>query len=452
MMRRRVSVVIVSLVATACATASPPSVPTTLRYPDVPLLYVPAPLDVPAQARAALDTAWRRLQSGDLRGAGRDYQAARDLAPGLYPAATGLGYVALLERRWDDAAAWFAAALEENGAYVPALSGRADAAISGGDMLAAVRTLDAWLQVEPDGPVRDGLVSRLEVLRLRAVQDELAAGGAAQRAGRLDEAQAALERAMALWPDSAVVLRELARIEAARGALDAAEEHARQAIAIDPGDADAFAALGDVLEAHGRLREAAAAFTRAAALDPRPDWRDRADALTRRADFEALPEAFRRIPTTQAITRAELAALLGSRFESAIERAPRRLAVILTDVRSHWAAAWILPVTRAGLMETLPNHTFQPEAVVDRAGLAVVLWQTLQVLGANRPEDLARWRQAPQSLGDVPATHLAAAAIAAVVASGAMGPADVGRFHPSRPVTGAEAVAALARLEQVIRP
>lgn len=433
----------------ACGAPRPPAMPVAPRYPDVPLLTVPAPLVVPPDARERHDTAWRRLQSGDLRGATRDYSAALAAAPGLYPAQTGLGYIAFLEQRWDDAARWFDAALTMDRSYVPALAGRVETALSADDDRAAIRTLEAWLLVAPVGPDRDDLRGRLDVLRLRAVQAELTLAATAREAGRLDEAQAALDRAREMAPDSAVVLRELARVEGVRGAFDAAETHARAAVALDAWDGEAHAVLGDVLEAHGRLRDAAAAFARAAAVDPRPEWRARAEDLGRRADFAALPVELREIPASQALTRGQLAALLGTRLEAVLERAPRRIPVVLTDVRSHWAASWILPVTRAGLMEAFPNHTFQPGTVVRRSDLAQVVWQAIQVLGTPRAEDVARWRAARPTLADVPSTHLAFPAIAAAVASGAMSLVDDTRFVPGRAVSGAEALAAVARLEQI---
>lgn len=433
----------------ACGAPLPPAMPSAPRYPDVPALTVPAPLVVPPDVRDRHDTAWRRLQAGDLRGAVRDYSAALVASPGFYPAEAGLGYVAFLERRWDEAARWFDAALSKDGTYVPALAGRVETALSAEDDRAAIRALEAWLTVAPAGADRDDLRGRLDVLRLRAVQAELTLAATAREAGRLDEAQAALNRAREMSPESAVVLRELARVEGVRGAFDAAETHARAAVALDPGDGEAHAVLAEVLEAHGRLREAAAAFARAAALDPRPGWRARSEDLVRRADFAALPDEFRAIPSSQAITRGQLAALLGSRLEAAIERAPRRVTVVLTDVRSHWAAPWILPVTRAGLMDAFPNHTFQPAAVVRRSDLAQIVWQAIQVLGAHRTGDVARWRAARPAVTDVPSTHLAFPAIAAAVASGAMSLVDDTRFMPGRPVSGAEALAALARLEQI---
>jgi len=206
-----------------------------------------------------------------------------------------------------------------------------------------------------------------------------------------------------------------------------------------------------VLAAHGRLRDAAAAFTRAADIDPRPEWRSRAAEITSRADFNALPVEFRAIPSAQSITRGQLAALLGSRLQPSIERAPRRVTVVLTDVRTHWAAPWILTVTRAGVMEPRPNHTFQPGAIVRRSDLAQVIWQAIQVLGTRRTAEISRWRTAHVAVADVSPAHLAFAAISASVASGALSLVDDTRFDPGRPVSGPEAMAAMARLEQIVQ-
>jgi tetratricopeptide (TPR) repeat protein len=450
-LRRRIlgGLVIAATGLAACGVPLPPAMPSAPRYPDVPALVVPATVTASTEVLARHDSAWRRLQSGDLRGATRDYQAALTADPAFYPAEAGLGYVAFIDERWEESARAFDAALARNPAYRPALTGRVETALSANDPVGAIRALELWLTTEPEGSARDDVRSRLDVLRLRAVQAELSTAMTARQANRLDEAQAALDRARMMAPESAVVLREVARVEGARGAFDEAEQHAREAIALDPGDPEAHAVLGEVLEAHGRLREAAAAFERAMAIDPRAEWRERVATINSRADFNALPAEYRSIPSAQALTRGQLAALLGSRLQTSLERAPRRVTVVLTDVRSHWAAAWILPVTRAGIMDPLPNHTFQPNAIVRRSDLALVMWQAIQVLGGHRASDIARWRDARPTLVDVPRAHLAANAIAAVVASGAMSAGDDGRFAPGRAVTGAEAIAAVARLEQI---
>lgn len=416
---------------------------------DVPTLAVPAELSVPASVRAQFDAGWRRLQAGDVVGAARDFEAVAAAVPGFYPAETGRGFVALQAGDPTLAVTWFERALAANPRYEPALQGRVDAGSAAGQTADLLPWLERWSDVVPD---RDDVRDRRDVLRLRVVQQALSAAAVHRQAGRLSDAEAALGAAQRVMPPSASLLRALAEVEVVRGAFDAAEDHVRQAITLDPQDALNHAVLGDILEAQGRLREASAAFAAAVGLDPRAEWRNQAEQLAARADFAALPAEYRAVPSASTITRAQVAAVLGIRLAAALERAPRRTAVVLTDVRGHWAAPWILPVTRAGLMDGYPNHTFVPSGIVRRADLAQIAWQTAEVLGAGRPRELAGWRTARPVLGDVPRSHLAYAAVAATLSAGILTEASPGRFEPGRPATGSELMAAVARLEQIAQP
>jgi len=359
-----------------------------------------------------------------------------------------LGYLASIDRKYDEAVRRFDSVVAADRTYLPALLGRMDVALARGEDVVAVTMSDLILAADPG---RDDVRERQQVLRLRIVQAQLTLASAARVAGQWDDAQAALDRALVMVPDSAVVLRELALVEIARGHLDEAETHARRSLSLDAGDAQTHVVMASVLEAHGRLREAADALARAIRIDPRQEWRDRAASLTARADFNALPAEYRAIPTSASVTRGQLAAILGIHLQSALARAPRRVTVVLTDVRSHWAAPWILPAIRAGWMDSLPNHTFQPSGPVRRAELAQVVWRVAQDLAARQPAELARWRASRPALADVSRAHLAYAAIAGALATGAMGMSETGRFEPSRLATGSEVVAAVARLEQLAK-
>jgi len=435
--------------AAACASGPPkPATPATPAYRDLPLLTVPAALKASPDVRARHEAAWRRLQSGDLGRASREFADLLRREPAFYPAATALGFLASIDRRYDDAVRRFDAVIAADPTYVPALLGRLDVALVRREDMVALATSELILAVSPE---RDDVRSQQEALRLRVVQAQLARASAARAAARWDEAQKALDAALELVPDSAVVLRELALVEIARGRFDAADTHVRRSLALDSGDAETHAVMATVLEASGRWREAAEALAKAQAIEPRAEWRERVAALTARADFEALPAEYRAIASSPTVTRGQLAAILGIRVQGALARAPRRVAVVLTDVRSHWAAPWILPVTRAGWMEPFPNHTFQPSALVRRADLAQVAWRVVQDLAASQPAELAAWRSSRPVLADVPWSHLAYPAIAGALASGAMRMAGGDRFLPGRQVTGAETVAAVDRLEQLAK-
>ncbi len=444
--RRSIVIAAAMLVAGCASRTRPVAVPGAPAFPDYPRLEIPANLRVAEDVRDRHELAWQHLQAGDLRNANREFNESLKRSATFYPAETGLGFVALAGRDFKQASSRFTAALAKNDRYLPAWLGLADAHVGLGNDIEAIAALERALEIDPK---REALRDRLELLRFKEVQSLIGAGQRARQANRYDEAARLLERALTLSPSSTIILRELSALETARGSLDAAAEHARRAIQIDANDAESHAVLGAVLEARQQYRDAAAAYGRAAAIDPRPIWRERSTALREKANLSAIPAEFRDLPAAAAVSRAQVAALIGTRLEVLVERAPKKVAAVATDVRTHWAAPWILPITQAGIMEVLPNHTFQPAATVRRADLAKVLEQLLAVLATERQIDLGRWRASRPRFADLPPTNLFYNAAALAVASGAMDTREGDRFEPTRPVTGAELVAAIERIEQL---
>jgi len=443
---RRLGVLMIAAALAGCASHRPVPPARPVASTGAPILAVPPGLALAPSVQQQFNAAVSQLQSGDLRGANRGFTDVLKASPDFYPAETGLGYVALANKQYRQASAHFASALKTGSQYLPALEGQVDAELADGDDLGAIAAIEQLLAVDAR---REDLRSRLDVLRLRVVQSELEAAAKARAAGHLDEAQRILERALASSPSSSVLTRELARIELQRAALGEAETHARRAIELDAGDAEAVALLGDVLDVEGRTREAVQAYARAIAIDPQPAWREKHDALVARADLEALPAEYRSIGSAPSVTRAQVAAMVGIELKPVIDRAPKRATDVITDLRNHWAAPWILPVSQAGVMDVLPNHTFQPNAVVRRTELARVVSQVLNLLAARRPVDIAAWRDARPHFADVSSANASYRAIALATASGAMKADDDSRFQPLQPASGADLTAAVARLRQL---
>ena len=432
----------------AARTTTAPVAPGAARYPSFSYPDVPNELSTP-ERESRHHAAWNALQAGDLRRAERDFTA---LAAGgaFYPADAGLGYVNLARKTLPAAIVAFDRALAAAPAYVPALLGKGEALLEQNEQAAALVAFEAALAANPSLSKGGALRARVDVLRFRAVQEQVARAQAAARAGRLDEAEAAYERAIAASPESGFLYRELAAVEQQRGNLDEALGHAYQAISLDRTDAGAHAIAGAVLEARGEYAAAAAEYDTAAELEPGAAYRTRAADLRRRAADAALPEAFRAIPSAAAITRAELAALVGRTLERALAAAPQRAPVVMTDVRGHWANAWIQAVTRARVMDAFPNHTFQPDATVRRGDFAQAVARLLAIADARRPGMAAKWRAARPSFSDLSPGHLAYPAAAMAVASGVM-TAPGGAFELARPVSGQDAIDALARLQTLLR-
>jgi hypothetical protein len=150
------------------------------------------------------------------------------------------------------------------------------------------------------------------------------------------------------------------------------------------------------------------------------------------------------------VTRAELAALIGVRLSDILTLAPLRQ-VVVTDVRRNWAQAWIERIVRAGVMDTQPNYTFEPAARMRRGDVAHTVARVLALIAAQRPSRARMWQDTVPNIADIHPDHLSYAAVSQAVASGVM-PLDNGSFDLLRPVSGAEAVAIVARLEALAEP
>jgi hypothetical protein len=92
------------------------------------------------------------------------------------------------------------------------------------------------------------------------------------------------------------------------------------------------------------------------------------------------------------------------------------------------------------------NHTFQPATTVRRSDLAYAVSRILGFIGAENPRLAATWRNAKPRFPDLPPSNLSYPNAALAVASGVMKPDEGGTFDLRRPVTGAEAAAAVTRL------
>ena len=447
-LRQGLIVAAVIAISTAACTTNPPPPPAGLapKYPAYPKPDIPAALSVAPDIRALHDVAWQRLQAGDLGGARRDFNAVLRKARDFYPSVTGLGFASLADRDFKAASGRFSSVTAQNDRYLPAWVGKAEAELGAGNDAEAVVALERILTLDPK---REGVRGRLDLVKFRQLQALIESGRRAKQAGRLADARRDLDRALALAPNSASIVHELALVEIKAGSLDAAEDYARRVVQFEPADTAGYVTLADVLEARQKYAEAATALTRAGTLDPRPEWRKRAADLRARAYLAAIPEEFRDTPTRPSITRGEVAAYVGIKLGPVLEQAPARPVTVATDVRTHWAAPWILPVTRAGVMTILPNHTFQPTATVRRNELAEIASALIALAAGPRSTDLPKWRAARPRFADVPQTNVFYRSVALAVTAGAMTADADGRFQPTRQATGAELVAAVARLDDL---
>jgi tetratricopeptide (TPR) repeat protein len=436
------SVLLAALVAGCARTMAPPVV-TVPRYPDFVFPALPQPDPKQADLLRDHDAAWRWLQTGDFARAEAGFAAVLKRSPQFYPSETALGYLDLARKNYEPSVQRFDRVLQSNAGYVPALVGRGEA------LLALSREPDALIAFEAAvklDPQLQGIARRVEILRARAQQENVAAARRAAQANRLDEAARLYEQAIAGSPESAFLVRDLAEVEMRQGKTDQALARFRRVVEMDPADATSRIRIGEILDARGDLAGALQVYTQANDLEPSAELRRRMGAIEARLAYLKLPEEYRAIPAAPSITRGDLASLIGVRLASLLERAQAQ-AVVITDARSHWALEWIMATAGAGVLEPYENHTFQPGVTVQRGDLAQAVARLLKIIAAERPQLLKDWQSRIQKMGDVGVSNLRYADASLSVAAGILPLVDNGLFQLTRPVSGLEAIDAITRIE-----
>jgi tetratricopeptide (TPR) repeat protein len=427
-------------VLVSCAARLP--VVTSPAYPSYPYPEVP-PLLAGTEAAANHERGWLYLQAGDLDEAERTFAAVVESNPGFHPTDAGLGFVALSRGKVDDAVARFDLALGKEPTYVPALLGRGEALLIEGRVDEAVLSFLAALAADPG---RSSLRQRIEELRFAGLMKQVALARAASADGRDTEARTAFERVIADSPDSGFLYVELAEIERRQGATQAALGRLEQAVALDPDGVSAWMLMADIYTAEGDLDLAEQALLRADAIEPNEEIARALEGLEARRRDARLPSEYHEIEAAEVITRGQLAALIGVRFERLLMDAGVERTVIITDARDHWGYRWVIVVAQAGIMEADTNYRFQPERQVTRAELADVAVRLLDVQPGERQTDGQRL-----SFSDLAPGNLRYTAASNAVAAGVMELLKQNTFQPGREVSGVEAIAALGRVGALVK-
>jgi tetratricopeptide (TPR) repeat protein len=445
---RRVSLQVIGLSLLVVAACAPRMVPLPVvaspRFPDFVAPGVPAVFAATPWAERQ-NRGWTFLQAGDLRNAEREFSIALKAEPTFYPAEIGLGYVELADREPKAALTHFDRVLDRQ-ADASALVGRGVAYLGLDREADALVAFEAAVAADPS---LAGIAQRVEVLKFRNVEQRIAEARAAAEAGRLDAAIPAYMAALNSSPGSPFLYRELAAVERKRGDSEAALAHYRTAVSLDAADVESLTAIGEILEAAGDLDGAIREYLAALAIEPSSELTARLEGARARAELARLPPQYRAIDAAPQITRGELAAIIGVRLAPLLQPDAGIDAEPITDVRTDWAAPWILTVSRAGVMEPFANHAFQPDSAVSRIDLAQAVERLLMRIAPLKPDQAQRWNSASVQFADLTAGHLAYPAASAAVASGVLTREPDGTFQPSRMVSGEQAVQAIERLQQL---
>jgi hypothetical protein len=88
---------------------------------------------------------------------------------------------------------------------------------------------------------------------------------------------------------------------------------------------------------------------------------------------------------------------------------------------------------------------------VRRGDLAAAASRVLTLIGAEKPRLAVRWRDPRPHFSDLSPAHLSYPAAARSVSAGVMAPLAGDSFQLTRPVTGAEAIDTVSKLEALAK-
>jgi tetratricopeptide (TPR) repeat protein len=443
--------VLIGSVAVSTLSCAPKRVLVPHPVPDwdiVEGIALAPPSDLPESERTKLDRGWKSLKTGQVDAAASDIESLLRRYETSPEVATAAGFLDLRLGKASDAERKFQAALRKEPELGAAQSGYFLVALQSGN---EERAFERLLRLEESFP-QHALVDRhAATLRVNVAESRLAAARERMRAGKYDEAAAEYLKAIEVAPQAGSLYLETAEAELQAGYPDRAAVHARRAAELEPTNADAHRVLGEACYRSEDLAGAAQAFASASALRPEDALlRSRLEEVEQSLRETTLPAEYEGIRDAQRLTREQLAALLYLDLREAFDASTEHESVIATDVSESWASEYILRTVGAGVLEVFPNHTFMPNAFVNRMELATALSRTLEKLA---PESFGAARgNTNRGFPDLTPQNPDYDAAALSVSLGLLAPGEGGAFEPRRIVSGPEAASAVAALREHMTP
>jgi Flp pilus assembly protein TadD len=252
------------------------------------------------------------------------------------------------------------------------------------------------------------------------------------------------QKAFLLATDS--LLRGAGRAEG-ENRLSEAEGYYREALKLAPNEPTLHARLANLLIKENKKDEAEAERKAADDLSPRRAAKptiETAVNMVRADDLEDIGRwggdinIFHEIRDAGVVTREEFALLVSRYFPQLTEF--RQNPQIITDIQNSRARFEIQTIVGVGLMETLPNHYFEPLAPMNRGDLAKALARLSRLLGVSGGAGT------PIAAPDLAPANALYSDVQLVLGSGIMTLQDSGSFDVSGDVSGQLAVHSADRL------
>ncbi len=428
---KKTLVLLAALAAGTAACLTTPVIPPTIHIePPSPSATASLTLD----ERIAVQEAWDYMRQG------RTDKAQKSLArlkPGHPFALAGLGYIALINDNPASAEDYLVRALDIQHDLISAYIGLGQTYQKTGQIDQSYKFFLEALKWDPENSF-----AKQETERIGAAKtaEAMAAAQAAAQAGQIDQSKEAYLRALEYSPKLPEAHLALARIYIKQKDFQQALFHLKTASSNDPQNPALLQEYAEGLFQAGEMSRSLDAYQQAAAAAPQDKViKDRVEQIKNRLGVVDLPDQFNAIASSEAVTKEDVAALIGVQLRDALgDLNPK--APVIVDITTSWAQRYIVKAAALNVMEVYSNHTFQPKKNMNRAELAETLVRLIDLLKKNGANIVPQIPVDRIRIADVPPEHFYYQPIVQSLAYQLMDLAPDRTFRPEQPVAGKEAI------------
>lgn len=424
----------------SCATVKTPA-------PSFHLGNLPASIiaELSLEERILAEEAWSDLRQG--RGS-RAEKTFSQMGPESPVHDTGLGYVNFMMNKLQTAERFFKQALQKRHELALAHAGLAQIYQKTGREDQAFAAFREVLKTEPDNSWAQ---QQYEALKNRKLEEILTEANSALEEGDIKRGKAALLKALYYAPQHTESHLALAEIYKDENKLQNALVHLRAASSAEPDNTEILKNYAETLDQAGQSTKSLAIYEQLSKLEPEnEEVKDQIEKLRSQLGIHEIPSLYESIPSSEAVSREEMAALLAVKFKGIVEE-PTGQPPIIIDISASWASQYILQITSLRIMGIYANHTFQPKKSLNRAETAEILSRFTSYLEKKGYKFIQQIPPERIEISDVSPQNYNYQAIIKMLSLGIMELTMEKAFQPDLTISGEEAIRLLDILLALIK-
>jgi len=429
-MIKKAWLILILLAAASCATFQKTYTPPSF-YLEPPRPVMLASLNL--NQRLIFEDGWKSIKKGDVDGARKNFLKLGANSPFYH---LGEGYCHLYENDLQAAESFFQKALEIDRELIPARIGLVTIYEHLGQEEKEFSQLREILKKEPD---HAWARPKLEALKNKLTQQLVSQAREALGKNKKEEARQNLLKALFYAPDSVETHTLLARIYRSEKKLPQALNHYQAALNLSANDKVLLREYAETLLENDDLSKSLDIYEKLEELNPQDkEVLGKISFLRNQLGIVEIPSLYNQIPQSSAITRQDLAAIIGVKFYQFLPE-PKNTPIIV-DIAASWASKFIIKVVGNSIMDVYENHTFEANRTITKAELSETFYRLINHLKSRGKKIIPQIPENKIMISDIPTDNLYYYPAVQMVAYQLMELSPSRRFMPEAPVPGNEAL------------